>query len=404
MISFWPKNKTAQLSYHGIGNPPASHPSTAVGNFYPGLEFNFLNVWKRIFVGIELLESSGEVIAVQPGEARDAAARRSLQKLKDSAEENSVYLTQVDYRPPQSKVRRVKLLRYVTGPTICDPDPSREDPEADAAYFLEWPNALGHMHHLLGGRGIATCHFVVVEEGDEKKKKERTFTPLRVKLAVRSLIDEGTGLISRRTTEPGEITESLCSPWQTDYIGCACFYWASNRPDFVNAEEVPVRPSDGTQAEDVHYLGHHWLDVPLDAENRVQRDAQGRIRRSRKRVVLKDGTKTRKPFYTLQRKWDGGPLLKHEDVMKDWESKLEFVIGGKDTPDGVVPTAPEDPPTPDRIGAGPGLQGSVRVDGGEALCDEPDAATGREARDRTRATRRVARRRKASRRAKRKKS
>ena len=60
-----PRNLTAMLQYQARGNPPGAHPASAVGNFFPGLEFNFLNVWKRILVGIELLESSGEVIGVE---------------------------------------------------------------------------------------------------------------------------------------------------------------------------------------------------------------------------------------------------------------------------------------------------------------------------------------------------
>lgn len=33
--------------------------------------------------------------------------------------------------------------------------------------------------------------------------------------------------------EPGELAQSLCSPWTHDFRDCACFYWASNHPDVV---------------------------------------------------------------------------------------------------------------------------------------------------------------------------
>jgi rubrerythrin len=33
--------------------------------------------------------------------------------------------------------------------------------------------------------------------------------------------------------EPGELAQSLCSPWTHDFRDCACFYWASNHPDIV---------------------------------------------------------------------------------------------------------------------------------------------------------------------------
>jgi hypothetical protein len=32
---------------------------------------------------------------------------------------------------------------------------------------------------------------------------------------------------------PGELTQSLCSPWTHDFRDCGCFYWASNHPDIA---------------------------------------------------------------------------------------------------------------------------------------------------------------------------
>ena len=36
--------------------------------------------------------------------------------------------------------------------------------------------------------------------------------------------------------QPGELTQSLCSPWMHDFRDCGCTYWASNHPDIVLAE------------------------------------------------------------------------------------------------------------------------------------------------------------------------
>jgi hypothetical protein len=41
---------------------------------------------------------------------------------------------------------------------------------------------------------------------------------------------------------PGELTQSLCSPWTHDFRDCACFYWASNHPDIA----LPPSPSKAT--------------------------------------------------------------------------------------------------------------------------------------------------------------
>ena len=39
---------------------------------------------------------------------------------------------------------------------------------------------------------------------------------------------------------PGELTQSLCSPWTHDFRDCACYYWASNHPDIA----LPPLPVD----------------------------------------------------------------------------------------------------------------------------------------------------------------
>ena len=42
---------------------------------------------------------------------------------------------------------------------------------------------------------------------------------------------------------PGELTQSLCSPWTHDFRDCGCFYWASNHPD-IALPPLPSTPTD----------------------------------------------------------------------------------------------------------------------------------------------------------------
>ena len=42
----------------------------------------------------------------------------------------------------------------------------------------------------------------------------------------RRYADSISGVISA-VYRPGELTQSLCSPWQHDFRDCGCFYWAS---------------------------------------------------------------------------------------------------------------------------------------------------------------------------------
>ena len=46
-MSIEPTNLTAQLHHRAAGNPPSTLPDSAISNCFPGLEFDFRNVWRR---------------------------------------------------------------------------------------------------------------------------------------------------------------------------------------------------------------------------------------------------------------------------------------------------------------------------------------------------------------------
>jgi hypothetical protein len=58
----------------------------------------------------------------------------------------------------------------------------------------------------------------------------------------RTYVDPQTGVING-AYRAGELTQSLCSPWMHDFRDCACYYWASNHPDIVLAEDPPGEPT-----------------------------------------------------------------------------------------------------------------------------------------------------------------
>ena len=73
-----PRNLSAQLSYRGRGNPPVAHPSSAISNCFPGLEFDFRAIWRRIFVGIVMSENNNYVVEVEDSKFQDLLGRRLL--------------------------------------------------------------------------------------------------------------------------------------------------------------------------------------------------------------------------------------------------------------------------------------------------------------------------------------
>jgi hypothetical protein len=103
-------------------------------------------------------------------------------------------------------------------------------------------------------------------------------------------------VIARELAGPGDLTQSLCSPWQNDYRECGCFYWAASRPDFVNVE----------MEDDGKVRGNNWMQ--------------------------KDRTPdTAKVFVTDDRL--DPRLITYEDLFRNWEQALRFVFGNQDEPE-----------------------------------------------------------------------
>lgn len=267
------KNLSAQLQYRASGNPPSTLPHTAISNAFPGLEMDFRNIWKLILIGIELHESSNFVVAVEkdaPAEAKILAKGYRLMEIEG-----------------------VKFMVDVMGPTysgeknVSLPDTTFGDPQMP----LEWSNALASIVRDFSGKSVR-CTFQSLKD---KKKL------VKIKLKVRKFFDETNvegekvklAVIARDVAPPGQLTQSLCSPWQNDYRECACFYWAATRPDYVNVEARP----DGTST------GNNWMQ--------------------------KDRTPETPNVYIVD-DWLDLTLVNYTDLFRHWEESLRFIIGGKD--------------------------------------------------------------------------
>jgi hypothetical protein len=272
------RNLTAQLQYPGKGNPPTTHPHSAIFNAFPGLEMDFRNVWRRILKGLQLHEASNLVVAV------DEDADPRLRMLASGWRLMFIEDTKV--------MATVKGPLIAGGPTVDLPDTTFQE----TIMPLEWSNALAQVLHEHAGRRVH-CKFQNVL--DMTQPMAEFDIELRPFFATSKLNGEfiKQPVISRELAPPGELTQSLCSPWQSDYRECACFYWAANRPDYVNVEAGP----DGAST------GNNWM----------QRDRTPET----PKVYLPDD-------------WMDPDLVNYLDLYRHWEKSLRFVIGGKD----------EDPP------------------------------------------------------------
>jgi hypothetical protein len=279
------KNITAQLAFLGRSNPPLTHPMSAISNCFPGLEFDFRNIWRRIFVGIILTEHSNYVTECEDIKYEKLKGRRLLA---------------VDGRP---------VMQQATGPAIPGrgPDVLPVDTNREAVAFMEWSNTIAMLWDKQGQ--TVTCTFTQDESPNEvlwDPKGQASVKTMEWQLELRRIFEhvdvggksEVQAVLTRALAQPGELTQGLCSPWQNDYRECACYYWAASRPDYVNI--VPT--DDGTSRGDM------WLQ------------------------------KVRTSDYLLDDRKDAR-LATYDDLFKEWEKVLQFQIAGRDATEAGSDTA-----------------------------------------------------------------
>jgi hypothetical protein len=265
-----PRNLSAQLSYRGRGNPPVTHPTSAISNCFPGLEFDFRAIWRRIFVGIVLTESNNYVVEIEDHAFSDLKHTRLLR---------------IDGHP---------VAVETSGPIF----PGRIDTlstagNPDAVSFLEWSNTIALLFQKQGEK--VACEFTAEPRTTEVLPGNPKVKTKTVDLEVRRIFDHveidgqlvNLPVLAEPLAQPGELSQGLCSPWQNDYRECACYYWAASRPDYVNV----VAADDGTSR------GENWM----------QRQNTG--------SYLPDNR-------------DGKLTLSYDDLFVGWEKVLKFVIGG----------------------------------------------------------------------------
>jgi hypothetical protein len=246
-----PRNVSAQLHHRAAGNPPSTLPDSAISNCFPGLEFDFRNLWRRLFAGIELHEARGFVTRADP----------PLERLAGR------FLVQVGEQP---------ILTVVHGPNQAGADDA-----VLRSMFLEWSNALAAA--VAAGPG-ATVECVFDDGTGGLETVDLQVNPVFARSAA---TDEQIPLVDEDLVGPGELTQSLCSPWQNDYRECGCYYWAASRPDYVNV---------GTSATGTS-VGNNWL------------------------------ARDRTP---LQYDIPDDDQISYDELFRNWQGLLRFVVGGRD--------------------------------------------------------------------------
>ncbi len=245
MEKIFPLNLTARAAATVVGNPVTTRLESGVGNCYPGLEFDHRNLDRRFFPGLvfEFGSSTGApLVTVNPadpeldpatfeGLAGDAPKRRIQEALSAALNGNEGEALQEGTWLLDSiaQAGRKITVRTLEGLTV-------------------W--------RLVRSLAPGPVDIVLIRGAQTRRPRKGTRRRRRRKIALhgwrRRFISTSSGVISEAYL-PGELTQSLCSPWMHDFRDCACTYWASNHPDIVLLEQPP-----GVDPDPV------WAITPVD--------------------------------------------------------------------------------------------------------------------------------------------
>jgi len=212
-----PRNMTAfssSIPVEASGNPASSRLESGVGNCFPGLEVDLRNLERRFFpfLTVDFLVDR-PVIKIVGADV----ARASVPEFGLTPNEISIYQSIADYA-------RVELFWEID---IIRADFGQYGPEIDLRKMPigdelnpDFPaSAWTAIRLLRQGQDIE----IVIRAPHQitallKGKRVGYFDP--------------DGALAEMF-EPGELGQSLCSPWTHDFRDCGCFYWASNHPDIA---------------------------------------------------------------------------------------------------------------------------------------------------------------------------
>ncbi|MCU7375877.1 hypothetical protein PEC18_35005 [Paucibacter sp. O1-1] len=145
-----PDNLTAQLHWRGEGNPYSVLPRSAISNCFPGLEFDFRNLWRRTFEGIVLVENNNYVVEAENPAYDDLVTRRLVRA--------DGFDTMVLTTGPVFPGGSAGTLATTSNP--------------NAVSFMEWSNSLARIMAKQGQD--VECEFTAEKPAPRPRSSQRT--------------------------------------------------------------------------------------------------------------------------------------------------------------------------------------------------------------------------------------
>jgi len=224
------------------GNPVMTRLESGIGNCFPGLECDLRNLERRFFPFLEIEINFSAAQGIMQVGAVD------LPGVEDAAGNDGLSPTDAaSYRTIAQDLRNgagwvVSNIAGNFGPfkqQSFNPDDLTETSFGDQRLP---PEPWAAVRTLVEGTPV-TLTLV-------RRPASGTITLT----ANRARYLDDTGALARMF-QPGELTQSLCSPWTHDFRDCACFYWASNHPDIA----LPPLPAPPPAAGDPRWeLATAW--------------------------------------------------------------------------------------------------------------------------------------------------
>ncbi|MEP6934110.1 MAG: ferritin-like domain-containing protein [Nitrospirota bacterium] len=222
------------------GNPVSTRLESGVGNCFPGLECDLRNLERRFFpfLEVDIQDTEITVLSVDLSGVQESASNGEM-----SAPAATIY-RQISSGLSRGRRWTIRQMRGTFGPlgvqTLVIADlqlPStgtnRLPPDAWTAIRL-------------------------LTEGTEVQLTLRQGNTIRSLVGNRARYLNDNGELAKMFL-PGELTQSLCSPWTHDFRDCGCFYWASNHPDIA----LPLFPTPPPVTPEINTY------VPWERKNRT---------------------------------------------------------------------------------------------------------------------------------------
>ncbi len=303
-----PRNLTARAQYNVPGNPPSTRPESGVANCYPGLEYDHRNLDRRFFPGLLFEYQSSD--GTDDGNARsgahllaidmsDPALRTTEKSYRDVASALSDALSGGP-GTPGAALGAVDSRWYLSAITQAGKTIDLERPgQAPLDGAIIWRLVRNLRPDLVS---------VVLRRRDDSKVDPITLNGWR-----RRYTDAGTGVISL-SYQPGELTQSLCSPWMHDFRDCACTYWASNHPDIVYPEVLPGEPTLSSGDADDALKGNMRVDWLRDDRSWAATSAASPSDTDNERVQIS--------YYEINTRWqDLAIVLEDREVGRVYDPR-----------------------------------------------------------------------------------